>query len=288
MQLGVILPQTEIGPHPADLVAFVGAAEDSGFGYVTVYDHVVGADTGGRPDWPGPYDASHPFHEPFVLYGFLAAHTALELVTGVLILPQRQTVLVAKQAAEVDILTGGNFRLGVGIGWNAVEYDALGVDFATRAARYEEQVGLLRRLWTEDVVTFTGRFDRVDRAGILPRPIQRPIPLWMGGGTAPATLARIGRLADGWFPLVPPGRGLEPAVDTIRAAAQSAGRDPDRIGLQGLTQPGDDPDSATLRRQAERWAAVGATHLSVSGLGAGRSPADHIDFIRRAGAALIG
>src|SRR6266511_2773127 len=150
MQLGAILPQTEIGPDPQDLVRFVRAAEDGGFTYVVVYDHVLGADRATRPDWQGPYDLHSQFHEPFVLYGYLAALTRLELVPGVLILPQRQTALVAKQAAQVDVLAGGRFRLGVGIGWNPVEYEALGIPFRSRAARYEEQVEVLRRLWTEE------------------------------------------------------------------------------------------------------------------------------------------
>src|SRR5205823_7188171 len=193
-----------------------------------VYDHVLGADPTGRPNWQG-YTYKDMFHEPFVLFGYLAALTQLELVTAVLILPQRQAVLVAKQAAEVDVLTGGRLRLGVGIGWNDIEYQALGVDFASRAALYEEQVELMRRLWTEDSVTFEGSFHHVDRAGILPRPVQQPIPVWMGGGTRRRVLERIGRLSDGWICNTPPGHGLEEALPVVRAAAADAGRSPSAV-----------------------------------------------------------
>src|SRR5687767_4649117 len=162
MELGIILPQTEIGPDPDVIATFAKTAEERGFSYLVVYDHVLGADRATRPDWQGPYDLDSQFHEPFVLFGFIAALTRLELVPGVIILPQRQAVLVAKQAAEVDVLTRGRFRLGVGIGWNQVEYEALGVPFRRRAAIYEEQVEVMRRLWTEDSVTFTGRFHTIE------------------------------------------------------------------------------------------------------------------------------
>jgi probable F420-dependent oxidoreductase len=289
MELGVVLPQTEIGPDPADLVRFVGAADAAGFTHVVVYDHVVGADRATRPDWPGPYDLHSSFHEPFVLYGYLAARTRMELVTGVIILPQRQAVLVAKQAAEVDVLTGGRFRLGVGIGWNPVEFDALGMDFRNRARRYEEQIEVMRLLWTQESVTFEGRYHSIDNAGLLPRPVQQPIPIWMGGGLAPATLDRIGRLADGWICNTPPGHGLEEALEVVRAAAMKAGRAPDAIGLHGIAQPRDADDTvAVLRRQVGKWEALGATHVSVSGLYGGRSPREHADFVEMAAAALLG
>jgi probable F420-dependent oxidoreductase len=180
MRLGVTFPQTEIGDDPDDIVDFVRAAEAGGFTFLMPYDHVLGAGLAHRPDWRGPYNAETPFHEVFVLFGFLAAITRLELVSGVLVLPQRQTALVAKQAAEVDVLTRGRFRLGVGIGWNEVEYQALGEGFRDRARRYEEQIEVLRLLWTNDVVTFKGRYHEIDEAGILPRPVQQPIPIWMG------------------------------------------------------------------------------------------------------------
>jgi probable F420-dependent oxidoreductase len=289
VELGVVLPQTEIGSDPEDLLRFVDAAEAAGFEHVLVYDHVVGADRSTRPDWPGPYDLHSSFHEPFVLYGYLAARTTMELVTGVIILPQRQTVLVAKQAAEVDVLTGGKFRLGVGIGWNPVEYEALGLDFRNRATRYEEQIEVLRLLWTQDSVTFNGRYHTIDHAGLLPRPVQRPIPIWMGGGLAPSTLDRIGRLSDGWICNTPPGHGLEEALDVVRGAAAKAGRPADAVPVHGVAQPRDADDvMAVLERQVDKWESVGATHVSVSGLYGGRSPREHAEFVTAAGALLAG
>jgi probable F420-dependent oxidoreductase len=288
VQFGVILPQVEIGPDPRVIATFATTAENVGFTSLMAYDHVIGADISARDNWMGPYTVEMQFHEPFALFGYLAALTNLELMPGVLILPQRQTVLVAKQAVEIDVLTEGRFRLGVGIGWNPVEYEALGVDFGTRAALYEEQIELLRLLWTEDVVTFRGRFHTVDRAGLLPHPVQRPIPIWMGGGSVPPVLERIGRLADGWVCNTLPGHGLEVGWAAVRAAAEAADRDPDTIGLQGILQPrpGEDP-AVALPRQLERWVAAGATHVAVSGLNAGRTPQEHISFIPAAARVLL-
>jgi probable F420-dependent oxidoreductase len=181
MRVGAVFPQTELGGDVGAVRAYGQGVEDLGYRHVLAYDHVVGADPAVHTGWDGPYDIDTTFHEPFVMFGYLAAATtALEFVTGVIILPQRQIALVAKQAAEVDLLTQGRFRLGIGIGWNAVEYDALGEDFSTRGARSEEQIELLRRLWTERSVTFDGRFDSFKGAGIAPLPVQRPIPVWIG------------------------------------------------------------------------------------------------------------
>ena len=183
MRIGVIFPQTEIGPDPGAARAFARAAEELGYDHLVVFDHVIGADTSNRPDFPGMYTHKDLFHEPFVLFGHLAAVTQrLELVTGIMILGQRQTALVAKQAAEVDVLSGGRLRLGIGIGWNAVEYEALGENFHNRGKRSEEQVEVLRALFTQEVVTFEGRWHRIIAAGLNPMPVQRPIPIWFGGG----------------------------------------------------------------------------------------------------------
>jgi probable F420-dependent oxidoreductase len=289
VQLGVVLPQTEIGPDPDVLVRFTRAAEEGGLTFLIAYDHVLGADTSSRLDWPGPYDLGSQFHEIFVLFGYLAALTQMELMTAVLVLPQRQTALVAKQAAEIDVLTGGRFKLGVGIGWNAVEYEALDVDFHTRADLYEEQVDVLRLLWTEDAVTFKGRFHSIDRAGILPRPIQRPIPIWMGGGLAPPVLRRIGRMSDGWVCNTLPGQALTDALEVVRTSSVEAGRPAEAVPLQGIVQPRDRDDvGGALRRQLARWESVGATRVAISGLGGGRTPDEHIEFIKRAAGELIG
>src|ERR1700722_2178275 len=181
MKIGVVFPQTEIGGDRGPVRASAQRVEELGFTHLLAYDHVLGADPAGHQNWSGPYDIDTTFHEPFVMFGYLAAITSIELVTGIIILPQRQTALVAKQAAEVDLLTDGNFRLGVGLGWNAVEYEALGQEFGRRGARMSEQVALLRQLWTERSVTFAGTFDTVTAAGLAPPPLQRPIPVWLGG-----------------------------------------------------------------------------------------------------------
>ena len=210
--------------------AYGQRAEELGFTHILAYDHVLGADPAVHQGWNGPYDVDTTFHEPFVMFGYLAAITSLELVTGIIILPQRQTALVAKQAAEVDLLTGGKFRLGIGLGWNAVEYEALGKNFADRGRRVGEQVELMRRLWTERSVTFTGEHETVTGAGLAPLPVQRPIPVWFGG-QSPRAYVRIGRLADGWFPQAPPGPQLDEARGIVaQAAADGRPRPGDRSG----------------------------------------------------------
>src|SRR5262249_46087753 len=208
MRIGAIFPQTEIGVDLAGIRDYALAIEEMGFDHLLAYDHVLGADTSTRPGWQGPYTSESQFHEPFVLFGYLAALTRrVELVTGVIILPQRQTALVAKQTAEVDVLSGGRLRLGIGVGWNAVEYQALSEDFYTRGARCDEQIAVLRALWREPVVTFSGRFHTIEAAGINPLPIRRGIPMWIGGHSE-AALKRAGRLGDGWLPQQPPNKRM--------------------------------------------------------------------------------
>ncbi|HXW46364.1 MAG TPA: LLM class F420-dependent oxidoreductase [Streptosporangiaceae bacterium] len=266
MQIGVVFPQTEIGADRGAVRAYAQQVEELGFAHVLAYDHVLGADPAVHRPWRGPYDVATTFHEPLVLFGYLAGITSLELVTGIIILPQRQTALVAKQAAEVDLLTGGKFRLGVGLGWNAVEYEALGKDFSDRGRRITEQVTLLRRLWTEESVTFDGEHERVTGAGLSPLPVQRPIPIWFGAQSRRA-YERIGRLADGWFPQVPPDARLDEARSVIEAAAVAAGRDPAQIGMEGRvswTQDGVE----RLAGHVGRWRAAGASHVSVNTMGA--------------------
>ncbi len=271
MQIGVVFPQTELGGDAGAVRAYGQRVEELGFRHVLAYDHVVGADPAIHKNWNGPYDVRTTFHEPLVMFGYLAAITSLELVSGIIILPQRQTALVAKQAAEVDLLTGGHFRLGIGLGWNAVEYEALGQDFATRGKRAEEQVALLRRLWTEQTVTFDGSYDRVTGAGLAPLPVQRPIPIWFGAQSPPA-YRRAGRLADGWFPQIAPGPELDEAEEIVHQAAEQAGRDPARLGMEGrVSWRG---GAGKLAEQASRWQEAGATHLSVNTMGAGLTTVD--------------
>jgi probable F420-dependent oxidoreductase len=284
MQVGVVFPQTEIGADPAVVRAYAAAAEELGYAHILAYDHVLGADPSGHPGWTGVYDVDTQFHEPFVLYGYLAAITSLELVTGVIILPQRQTALVAKQAAEVDLLTEGRFRLGVGLGWNTVEYEALGKDFTDRGRRLSEQVTLLRRLWTERSVTFQGRYETVTAAGLAPLPVQRPIPIWFGAQSPPA-YRRAGRLADGWFPQSRPGPRLDEAINAVRASAKAHGRDPDSIGMEGrvgLTRGVDD-----AAQQIEAWRALGASHVGINTMGIGAVGVDaHIGALAEVARAI--
>ena len=251
MKIGVVFPQTEIGADRGAVRSYADAVSELGYHHVLAYDHVLGADTRVHTGWTGPYDLQSTFHEPFVLYGYLAAISSLELVTGIVILPQRQTVLVAKQAAEVDLLSGGRFRLGVGIGWNAVEYEALGKDFSNRGQRIAEQVDLMRRLWTEQSVTFEGSYETVTAAGLAPLPIQRPIPIWFGATSAPA-LRRVGRLADGWFPLIAPGSQLEEALAVIETAASRRAGILRRSGWRG-SSTSVTAISPTLEQQGELW-----------------------------------
>jgi len=277
MRLGVVFPHPDLSGDPVAIRAHAQAAEAAGYCHYQAYDHVLGALRDRPGGFTGPYDSDTPFTDPFVLFAHLAAVTStIELATGVIILPQRQTALVAKQAADVALLSHNRLILGVGLGWNAVEYEALGQDFHTRGRRIEEQVELLRRLFAEAVVDFEGRFDRIPLAGLMPRPTQA-IPIWMGGGAGRA-LDRIGRLADGWFPLVRGPEDLAEPLARIHAAAESAGRNPATIGVgPTLRITG---DTALDVDRALQWQAAGVTHLNISTMGRGhRTTADHIEAI---------
>ena len=283
MQIGVVFPQTEIGADPAVIRAFAAGAEELGYAHLVAYDHVLGADPAGHPGWSGPYDVDTTFHEPFVLMGYLAAFTSLELVTSIVILPQRQTALVAKQAAEVDLLSEGRLRLGVGLGWNPVEYEALGKDFTDRGRRVTEQVQLLRLLWTQRTVTFHGRYERVTAAGLNPLPVQRPIPIWFGA-FAPAALRRAGRIADGWFPNIGPGPQLDDSIAIVRSAAEAAERDPDKIGMEGRVPLARVSNPVTA---VGRWREANATHVSINTMGMGATGVDaHLAALAEVASAL--
>ena len=288
MRVGVVFPQTELGPDPVAVRDYVQAAEDLGYSHLIAYDHVLGADTRFHEGWSGGYALDDMFHEPLVVFGYMAAITkTLELVTAILILGQRQTVLVAKQAAEVDVLSGGRLRLGVGIGWNHVEYEALGQNFHNRGRRTEEQIRLLRALWTQEVVNFKGRWNQVTDAGINPLPVQRPIPIWMGAGgrlspiPPEPVLRRVARLADGWFPQFSPDETGRETVTRVREYAREEGRDPSVIGMEARINIIDgDPEFWVNRARA--WEDLGATHISVNTMRAGlESPEAHINAIRQ-------
>jgi probable F420-dependent oxidoreductase len=286
MRVGVVFPQTELGGDPGAVRAYASAVSELGYAHIAIYDHVVGADPAVHHGWSGPYDIDTTFHEPMVLFGYLAALTSLELVTSIVILPQRQTVLVAKQAAEIDLLTGGRFRLGVGLGWNEVEYEALGQTFSNRGARITEQVTLMRRLWTEASVTFSGSYETVTGAGIAPLPVQRPIPVWIGA-RANVALRRVGAIADGWFPMMEPGPALHDAIATVHQAALGAGRDPATIGMEGRISVASHAHES-LAGHAQAWREAGATHVSLNTMNAGLTTVDdHIAALASAAPAVL-
>lgn len=273
MRLGAMFSNVAIGDDAETIRTVVSAIEETGFDGISVNDHVVG----GHPDRAeGERMHLHPtaVHEPLTLLSFVAAVTQrLELTTSILLLPQRQTTLVAKQVAELDLLSGGRVRLGVGIGRNWMEYEALNEDFTTRGQRLEEQVAVLRRYWTEDLVTFTGRWHQLDRIGLSPTPHQRPIPIWMGsfyGRVVERVLERIGRMADGWMPQFPPD-ALGPVLERVRTYAAEAGRDPAELGVECVTTLRDDDSPQRWIDEAGAFAELGASHLKVI---AGRSQTD--------------
>lgn len=289
MRIGVVFPRRQIGTDPAAIKDFAQVVEALGYTHITIEEHVLGVDPNREQGWHyGPMGPGRPgvtrdspFNEPFVLGGFLAAMTdRVELATGVLVLPQRPTALVAKQAAELDILSGGRLRLGVGSGWNPLEFEALGADFHTRGRRVEEQIELLRRLWEEDVVDFRGMWHRVDRAGLNPRPARR-VPIWFGGNSE-AVLRRAARIGDGWIPLgLQPGDEARATLQRLRGYLLEAGRTPESFGIDGAARP-TMGDSEAWRQDVERWRDLGATHITLrtDALSAG-SATGPIEALRR-------
>lgn len=278
LKIGVTFPQTEFGNDRIAIRDYAQTIEGLGYTNFLAYDHVLSADTTNRPGWTG-YSLDDPFHEIFVLFGFVAAVTErVELTSGVLILPQRQTALVAKQAATLDLLSGGRLRLGIGVGWNQVEYDGLQKNFRDRGIRSEEQIALLRELFTHDSITFEGHWESVHEAGILPLPIQRPIPIWIGG-YAEETIKRVARLGDGWFPWREPGDEMKAAIERLHGYAVEAGRDPGSIGLSPqLTLTRGNPDY--WQSYVRGWEALGATHLTLNTMGGGlKTPVEHIALL---------
>ncbi len=278
MQIGVVYPQTELGGDPAAVGRFGRAVEELGFDHLLAYDHVLGAVHADRaPRLTGPYTEQDPFHDPFVMFGYLAGMTErIGFATGVLILPQRQTALVARQAADVSLLSGGRLRLGVGVGWSPVEYEALGQNFRTRGAREEEQIEVLRLLFAEPVVDFAGRFDRIDRAALLPKPLS-PVPIWLGGSGEKA-FDRAARLGDGFIFF---GGGIDHAIhewDRLRDLVRGHGRSASAFGGDYVVLPWGDIDE--LRVEIDRWQEAGGTHISVVTMGRGLDSVDgHIDLL---------
>ena len=272
-RIGIVFPQIEFVGDAAELRRFAVAIEEMGYRHLLVYDHVLGASTATRPDWRGPYTSDHPFQEPFVLFGFLAAAApGLEFVTGVLILPQRQAALVAKQAANVDFLTNGRFRLGVGIGWNAVEYEGLNENFRNRARRYEEQIDLIRQLTAHEVIDYTGQWHRIDHAGIRPLGVQRPVPIWIGG-SAEVAVRRAARLADGYMPNGTAIDRIEQQLAIFRDELARQGRDERMVGIEArVSIARDDPDA--WKRDIAHWREAGLSHISLVTMGGGLQGTD--------------
>jgi probable F420-dependent oxidoreductase len=285
MQVGAVLSQTELGPDVSVLRDYAQAVQDLGFDFLVTFDHVVGADPADHPDLERVFSIDSYVREPLLLGAFLAGVAPrLGHLSSVIILPQRQTVLVAKQAADLDVLCGGRLRLGVGIGWNPIEFQALGMGFRDRARRFEEQISLMRRLWTERVVTFDGQFHRVKAAGINPRPVQQPVPIWIGA-SAEAAVKRATRIADGYLPLRPLDGGWQATIDKIHAWLGEAGREPSTFGIEGrLDTSKGTPDD--WRATVEMWRGFGASHLSVGTSGAGPGLEPHLARLRQVRALL--
>lgn len=286
MRLGAVFPQTEIGTDPIVIRDFARAVEDMGYDHILAYDHVLGANTASRPDWRAPYSHESMFHEPLTLFSYLAGVTErLEFASGIIILPQRQTALLAKQAANVDVFSGGRLRLGFGTGWNEVEYEALGVPMAQRGARLEEQVEVLRQLWTGEPVTFKGRYHTISDAGINPAPVNRRIPVWFGGFTE-AVLKRVARIGDGWLPILPPG-AAEEKIGQLRELVRAEGRDPAAVGVEnilfaGRTMGGPVRGPEEAAADYAVWKKAGATHFSINTMDADRAmPEGHLAFLER-------
>ena len=288
MQIGLVYPQTEYPADPAAIRDYAQAAEALGYSHVLAYDHILGANPDRPGGWSGPYTYQTPFIEPFLLFSYLAAATTrLGFISGVIILPQRETTLVAKQAATLDVLCGGRLRLGVGTGWNEVEYVATGYDFHSRGRRQEEQMEVLRLLWTQELVTYKGRWHDIPDAGLRPMPVQRPIPLWFGGH-ADAVLRSAARLGDGWMPGFRTAEAARESLDTLGRYLVEAGRDPAAFGLEPRLHWGNG-DLDALGRTLEGWRAAGATHVSLNTMGAGlRTAATHLAAVRRFSETFVG
>jgi probable F420-dependent oxidoreductase len=280
MNVGVVFPQTEIGNDPGAIRAYAQAVEAMGYTHILVFDHVLGANPERPGGFKGPYTFRHAFHEPFVLFGFLAAATTrVGLVTGIVILPQRQTALVAKQAATADVLSSGRLRLGVAVGWNPVEFEALGTDFHTRGRRIEEQIAVMRALWTNELVTLHGAEHHIPDAGLNPLPVQRPIPVWMGGESE-VVQRRAAKIADGWMPHVRPGPQGQASIDRIHGYVRDAGRDPARFGIEGRMALGQLP-RGDWGKELEAWKAMrGVSHMSIHTVGLGlKTPDEHVRIL---------
>jgi probable F420-dependent oxidoreductase len=283
MRFGVVFPQYEFGGYdPIALREYAQTAEDLGYSHFLAYDHVLGANPERPGGWKGPYTHKNQFLEPFVLFGFLAALTQhLEFTTGILILPQRQTALVAKQAASLDALTGGGrLRLGIGLGWNEVEYIALGEKFSNRGKRVEEQIQVLQKLWAEPLVKFDGRWHHIPDAGLNPLPAKRQIPIWFGGHHE-NVLRRVAKYAEGWMPNYRRASDIQVQLDLLEKFLEAEGRKRADIGLEARIQFGEG-NPEIWKQTLDEWAAIDATHITINSMGVGLdTPQKHIEAIQK-------
>ncbi len=275
MKTGAVFPQTESGTDIAAIRDYLQALETIGCDYLLCFDHVLGHKPSDPVTWPGPYTNRHSFHEILTFFAWAAAVTErIELFTGIVILPQRQATLVAKQAAEIDLLSGGRLRLGIGIGWNQVELEGMGMRFNNRGRRSEEQINLMRALWTQELVDFDGQYHQLRQTGINPLPLQRPIPIWLGG-YADVTLRRAARLADGMLPGSDLAEGRT-RIPLLRQYLADEGRDPDDFGINVWLNAGE-MERAQWADFVGEWRELGATHVALDTMNAGcASLADHL------------
>jgi probable F420-dependent oxidoreductase len=286
VNIGVVYPQTEFGNDPVAIRDYAQSAEGMGFSHILAYDHVLGANPLRPEGWKGPYTYKSAFQEIFILFSYMAACTTkIKFASGVIILPQRQTALVAKQAASLDLLSGGRLRLGVGLGWNSVEYVALGQDFHTRGRRIEEQVELMRQLWSQPLVTFDGNWHKIPDAGINPLPVQRPIPIWFGGRAKPA-LRRAARLGDGWISNHSNANQAKESIDLIFHHLDIIGHQRSTFGIEAILPYGSG-DRDIWESHIQGWLEVGATHFSFNTMGRGfDTPSKHLAALQKFAIAL--
>ncbi|MDC0035784.1 LLM class F420-dependent oxidoreductase [Chloroflexi bacterium] len=275
MRVGAVFPQTEAGTDIGAITDYIQNVESLGFDHILAFDHVLGANATSRPKWSGAYQHTDSFYEPITFYSYVAAITSrLELATGVIILPQRQTALFAKQSATLDLISGGRLRLGIGTGWNQVEYEALGENFHNRGKRSEEQINLLRKLWSQELISFKGKFHTVTDAGLNPLPPRKSIPIWFGGMADPV-LERVAKIGDGWLPLGTPNEERKNAFDQLKRYLEQNSRSMNDIGVEAMISlKNSDTD---IKKELSSWAQMGATHISINTMNCGLEfPREHI------------
>ncbi|MFL2760025.1 MAG: LLM class F420-dependent oxidoreductase [Dehalococcoidia bacterium] len=280
MRIGAVFPQTEAGTDIGAITDYIQNVESLGFDHILAFDHVLGANASSRPGWSGAYQHTDSFYEPITFYSYVAAITSrLELATGVIILPQRQTALFAKQTATLDLISGGRLRLGIGTGWNQVEYEALGENFHNRGKRSEEQINLLRKLWSEELITFEGKFHTVTDAGLNPLPPGRSIPIWFGGMADPV-LERVAKIGDGWLPLGSPNEKRKNTFDKLKKYLEQNSRSVSDIGIEAMVSLKNSNSDTDIKKDLSSWAEMGTTHISINTMNCGlKFPGEHITAI---------